>query len=83
MSPDLRTHLEALATWHAHRATVTASSGTSQAGREVQRFHESAATDIRAAITACEDAERNAVVREKRQQDRRFSGEPITGFGSL
>lgn len=80
MTPDLRTHLEALATWHARRAATAALSNDS---REVVSFHESAATDIRAAITACEDAERNAVVREKRQQDRRFSGESITGFGSL
>ena len=82
MSPDLRTRLEALATWHAHRA---ASPMNSQAGREVQCFHECAATDIRAAITACEDAERNAVVREKRLADRRFEKDASTpsAFGSL
>lgn len=82
MSPDLRTHLEALATWHARRAVWATDT---QAGREVKSFHECAATDIRAAITACEDAERNAVVREKRLADRRFEKDASTpsAFGQL
>lgn len=80
MAPDLKAHLESLAAWHSSRALSMLDVSGVQA-----TFHASAAIDIRSSVTACEDAERNAVIRDKQQAERRFAAVPAvhSAFASL
>lgn len=81
MSPDLKQHLLNLAQWHFNKAMAA-----TLKGEDLDRaFHTCAAGDIRSGITSCEDAEKNAVIRDKRNSDRRFEPFPATpsAFGSL
>lgn len=75
MSPDLKDQLERIAVWHHLQGVAT----------KAPSWHHVAAADIRAAITACEDAEKNAVIRDKKQSERRFAAVPAapSAFGSL
>lgn len=78
MAPDLRDHLQSLANWHVGQAAKAMNSD------EVKfAFHSAAATDIRASITACDDAERNTAIRDAARADRRFTGALPSAFGAF